>query len=375
MVRLLLFSLLCNGLVAYFFGELVSEALGTGLTCLILLLACFKGGVKANFSSLLAIVPLVAIMFSAAFHAFFYGEYYRLLFLYPYILAILIILNSSNGFLASFLSSDNVGIVLVWLGFATVIFSVFQRFDLAPILLKENEMRATGLSRTSLNLSGILLTLMLLYSVFYTGWIRLELLFLIFIGLIAAGGRGAIFSFFLYIAINIFLKMPIRSSRVWLLFPLVILVIILALVFHPGIFERLFSVFDFTHDQSNLDRLDSYLLFFKLFEFSGAGVGTTSPGAGRFGSFLGFESFIFNTLYEIGILGAIGLLFSLAIFFLKLSTTVKKEFAIFFISIFPVLLGQQIHASPSVFSFLCFGLVIAASRLSSRSSYCFGLPQ
>jgi hypothetical protein len=73
-------------------------------------------------------------------------------------------------------------------------------------------------------------------------------------------------------------------------------------------FQKLLSTFNFISESSNLQRMHSYLNFLQEFKFWGGGIGSTSPAVGRFGNFTGFESFILNTIYELGALFGLGII-------------------------------------------------------------------
>ena len=127
-------------------------------------------------------------------------------------------------------------------------------------------------------------------------------------------------------------------------------------------FYKAFSAFDFSDDQSNLDRLDSYSQFFQQFEFLGGGVGSTSPAAMRFTDATGFESSFLNTIYELGV--GFSIIFGLAIlgWLTGLPKLVRNKIYILSAAIFPMLIGQQLYGIPSAFASLIICLYVILSN-------------
>ncbi len=132
-------------------------------------------------------------------------------------------------------------------------------------------------------------------------------------------------------------------------------------------FSRVFTAFDFSEDQSSLDRYESYTLFFQQFEFWGGGVGSTSPAAGRFTNAIGFESLIINSIYGLGVgfsfIFCVGIISWLA----RLPKAIKSQTYILAMAILPILIGQQLYGIPSGFTSLMiylFCLLTYRSKLT-----------
>jgi hypothetical protein len=130
-------------------------------------------------------------------------------------------------------------------------------------------------------------------------------------------------------------------------------------------FYKAFSAFNFSDDQSNLDRLDSYTQFFKQFEFLGGGVGSTSPAAMRFTDATGFESSFLNAIYELG--AGFSIIFGVAIlgWISGLPKLVRTKIYILGVAIFPMLIGQQLYGIPSAFASLtiCLYAILSNRRM------------
>lgn len=337
---LLAVTLIFNGVFNHLIGEIYSEGLALLVTLLFLL---FRMNLKINIRS--SAWPFLIVIYVFLFYNFITvavdGLLYRILFFYQYIFFSLILL------LAGKREVDNNLIVRVLIIFSCVssIYALAQRLGFDMLLPLENDIRATGLSRSSLNLSGVLLLMFALsFIILFNDFKKWLIMLIIFIGILSAGGRGSIVGAILLACIGFFASRINIKNIIYIAF-----FVGLPLIFFNDWLFRAFSAFDFVNDQSNIDRLGSYGDFLNEFNFFGGGIGTTSPALSRFGLATGFESFALNTLYELGIPFAILLAMVFLIYFYYLEKPVKKNIFFLGIALAPILLGQQMLGTPSVF--------------------------
>lgn len=339
-------SIFFNGVVNLFFGELFSEAIVI-LSSALFILSLERFCINDN----IIISSLALCIFSVLniFHAVLYEQYYRILFLYPYFLLLLIIpLTLGGAKLINQTRFSKIIRIFTYCACVSSVFAVLQRVGFSPILGLETELRAVGLSRTSLNLSGCLLAAFSC-AVFNLN-ITYEKMFVslvIFFGILAAGGRGAIISSLILVVIYVTINFSWKKFQLIAWF---IPLIILAVSNFKDWFIRAFSAFDFKNDASNLERLDSYASFIDQFNFFGAWIGSTSPAVGRFAEFTGFESFFLNSLFDIGIPFAIILLVGFIFWLYKSYKYLNINYYIYLLALSPMLFGQQAHSTPSVLS-------------------------
>lgn len=347
------FVLIFNGIFNYYLGEILSEGLSLGVALLYLLT---KVDFKSRFvTQLFALMFFILISISQLLVT---GNQIRLLFIYPYLFYMVILLvplykdkiKDNHDFVAK---------VLIYFACISAVYAVMQRLGLGIFLPLESELRATGLSRSSLNLTGCLFSALAMCVLNVTNnYKKIIFEFVIFLGLVAAGGRGGMISGLVLIGAYYF-----KNNKA-LLIALGALMLLLALIADDH-FYKAFSAFNFKDDQSNLDRLDSYSQFFQQFEFLGAGVGSTSPAAMRFTDATGFESSFLNTIYELGV--GFSIIFGLAFlgWFFGLPRQVRNKIFIFGLAIFPMLLGQQLYGIPSAFASLmvCIYLILSNKRM------------
>ena len=137
-------------------------------------------------------------------------------------------------------------------------------------------------------------------------------------------------------------------------------------------FLRAFSAFDFQKNVSNLERMEKYLLFNQYFNFWGSGVGTTSPGAGRFmgyNNIVGFESSLLNIIREIGIIKFI-LISSCIMFYIFNGDKNKRKFLLIFIACSaPLYIGQQIYQIPSAFVCLIISIDLLVTKKGKQQKW------
>lgn len=352
---LLAFVVMTNGIFNYFMGEIISEGLVLFLTLIFLVRKIYF---KLLRKLIIPFLIIVLFIFSNLIIISYSNEWVRILFFYPYLFFLCILLSNSNSPKIYF---NNYFLVVMFLVFSLMssIYAIAQRYGVSTLLPLESELRATGLSRSSLNLTGCLLALFGMgVLVIKDSYKKFVILLIVFLGILAAGGRGGIISSLILLSLVYYRKMKD-------FFFISILVLISALIFLiiPDWFLRSFGALNFVSDQSNIDRFNSYLAFLDEYSFMGAGIGTTSPAVQRFKTATGFESGILNAVYEMGI--PFGILFMLAIliWFKSLCRFSKKSISIFSLSLLPVLAGQQLYGIPSAFcAFIISVYVLAYSR-------------
>ena len=339
-------SIFFNGVINLFFGELFSEALVI-LSSALFILSIQRYAINGNI--IISSLGLCILSILNIFHAAFYEQYYRILFLYPYFLILLIIpITLGDAKLINQTKFNKIIRIFSYCACISSVFAVLQRLGFSPILGLETELRAVGLSRTSLNLSGCLMAAFscAVFNLKIT-YEKIFVTLVIFFGILAAGGRGAIISSLILVVVYETINFSWKKFQfiAWII-PL----IILAVSFFKDWFTRAFSAFDFKNDASNLERLDSYSSFIDQFNFFGGWVGSTSPAVGRFGDFTGFESFFLNSLFDVGIPSSILLLLSFIFWLYKSYKYLNINYFIYLLALSPMLFGQQAHSTPSVFS-------------------------
>ena len=351
-ILFLVILVMANGIFNYIFGEIISEGLALSATLIFFISKIrfvFLRDLLFIYLAITAfiIINLILIIFST--------EFIKALFLYPYFFFLLLSLTKifkNNYYSNNFFLID----ALIIFGVISSCHAILQRSGISILLSLESEIRATGLSRSSLNLTGCLLaTFGLAMLVLKNSYYKLLICSVIFIGMLAAGGRGGIIS-------CVILFLLLYYNKIKLFYFIIILISLFFLNYLPisDLLTRVFSVFNFVDDQSNLDRLNSYYPFFHEFSFIGNGVGTTSPAAGRFIIATGFESSILNTVYEIGIFFGILLAIAFFIWYKSLYATSRSLIFIFLLSLLPVIGGQQLYGIPSAFCALMLVLYVLA---------------
>jgi len=332
--------LIFNGVFNHFIGEIYSEGLALLVT---LLFFAFRINLKINIRR--SVWPILIFVCIVLFYNFINvvvdGLLYRFLFFYQYIFFSLILLLPGKREL-----EDNLIVrVLIIFSCVSSIYALAQRLGFDTLIPLENDIRATGLSRSSLNLSGILLLMFSLsFIILLNDFKKWLIMIIIFIGILSAGGRGSIVGAILLACIGFFAGRINIKNIIYITF-----FVGLPLIFFNDWLFRAFSAFDFVNDQSNIDRLGSYGEFLNEFNFFGGGIGTTSPALSRFGAATGFESFALNMFYELGIPFAILLSIGFLIYFYNLEKSVKKNIFCLGIALAPIFLGQQMLGTPSVF--------------------------
>ncbi len=339
-----------NGVFNYYLGEILSEGLSLVATLCYLMI---RIELKSRF--VIQLFALIFFLLISVNQLFATGNQIRLLFIYPYLFFIAVLLMPLYKEKIE-VNSDFIAKTIIYFACASSGYAIVQRLGFEIILPLESELRATGLSRSSLNLTGCLfsaLAICVLNAKDNYKKIIVELI--LFLGLVAAGGRGGMICGLVLIGAFYF-----KNNKI-LLVILGCLMLLLALIAENH-FYKAFSAFDFSDDQSNLDRLDSYSQFFQQFEFLGGGVGSTSPAAMRFTDATGFESSFLNTIYELGV--GFSIIFGLAIlgWLTGLPKLVRNKIYILSAAIFPMLIGQQLYGIPSAFASLIICLYVILSN-------------
>lgn len=343
-----------NGILNFILGEIISEGL-----CISLFLIYLCSKIKTKIYFPLHLVLLIIFILISIAQAFNTENQIRLLFLYPYLFFMAIIMlpvYEKN----SELDSNFIAKIFIYFAVISSLYAVSQRLGFSILLSVENEIRATGLSRSSLNLTGCLFSaLAVCLLTARKNYKSLIFELIIFLGLVAAGGRGGMISAIILL-VCIYLKDFKNNKK--LSFFMVLSIIIIAIITGKH-FQRAFSAFNFSDDQSNLERLDAYLLFFKQFQILGGGIGTTSPAVMRFASATGFESSLLNIIYELGIGFSIIFAAGIIAWFTKLQNTIRKNLLILAIAILPMFAGQQLYGIPSAFvSLILCTYIILSNR-------------
>jgi hypothetical protein len=303
----------------------------------------------------LQLFGLMFFLLISIIQAFASGNQIRLIFVYPYLFFIAILLLPLYKEKIK-VNSDFIAKIVIYFACVSSGYAVMQRLGFEIILPLESELRATGLSRSSLNLTGCLFSALAICVLSAKdNYKKIIIEFILFLGLVAAGGRGGMFCGLVLLGLFYF-----KSNKI-LLATLGCLILLFAQIVEEH-FYKVISAFNFSDDQSNLDRLDSYSQFFQQFEFLGGGVGSTSPAAMRFADATGFESSFLNTIYELGV--GFSIVFGLAIWgwlagLLKLT---RNKICILGIAIIPILLGQQLYGIPSAFASLMICLFVILSN-------------
>jgi len=189
-----------------------------------------------------------------------------------------------------------------------------------------------------------------------------SILTLIILGIVSSGGRAAFISSILYVLVSNSSIFPRLKSKKNLIF------LILPIVFLGSLSDRLFNERIFGAD---LQRLETYLSFFDIDRgwdiVLGFGIGHTSPGIFHLAgySITGFESYILNTLGELGLVGGTVFGFLILLRIVNLSKR-HKFFFNFFVTQIPIFFLQIAHENFTVLSLFCF-LMILLTSLSKES--------
>lgn len=347
------FFIVSNGICNYLLGEFVSEGIAV-----VAALTFFFFKIRFGFQRKLVIPAFILIIYIAynILLAIYLDEWPRLLFIYTYLFFLAIL---SIPLYHEKCSFDNYFLINVLVIFACIssCYALAQRFGVNTILPLESALRATGLSRSSLNLTGCLVVIfgMGIFCI-NDSFKKLCGLLIIFLGILAAGGRGGIISALILVVLAYLKKM----NKIKYVLPF-FLVSYLVIIFFQEWFVRAFSAFNFVDDPSNSDRTHSYLNFLNEFDFFGGGIGSTSPAANRFLTATGFESSGLNMIYELGVIFSILFVISFIIWLGALSNKSIKLALMFFFSLTPVILGQQLFGIPSAFCALMLSVYVLIS--------------
>lgn len=334
-----------NGILNYLLGEIQSEGI-----CLGLALIYFATKIKLKSRFFIQIAALVFFMAINVNQLLVAENQIRLLFIYPYLFYTTILLLPIYKD-ATEINSDFLARVFVYFACISSAYAVAQRLGVEIVLPLEGELRATGLSRSSLNLTGCLFSaLSICVLIVKDGYKKIIIQLILFGGLVAAGGRGGMICGIVLMGLY-YLKSFKNNKKFLMALAFLMLLVALAAGEH---FYRAFSAFDFSDDQSNIDRLESYSQFFLQFDFWGGGIGSTSPAVMRFVDATGFESSVLNTIYELGF--GFSLIFGLALFswIYGLPNSARTRICILGVAISPILIGQQLYGIPSAFVSLMF---------------------
>jgi hypothetical protein len=338
-----------NGIGNYFFGEFISE----GVALIITIVFLYTREISKFRISMFHFV-IISLLIINLTQILLVGTWARLLFFYPYLILIIILslsIYSDN--------SDTTLKICVYFACVSSIYAVTQRLGFDTFLTLENPIRATGLSRSSLNLTGCLFSILAAcVLVAKDNFFKLFYVSLIFTGIVAAGGRGGMIS---AIILLIFYYIKHVSLVKVIITALVTMLLTFSLLGVESVL-RAFTAFDFVNDRSNIQRFDSYLLFFDEFYFFGGGIGSTSPAALRFMEATGFESSFLNLIYELGVIFSILFLIFSLLWYLKLLPVTRKKMFIYMFSIAPLILGQQLYGIPSAFAALAISFYIILSN-------------
>jgi hypothetical protein len=359
-------AIIFNGLVSYIFGDFASEGFAV-FFCIALLMVYLGGKITIYPSVIWATVPVFFVIFLNFVFISANDEWYRLFFLYPYFIVLLLIFLMNSKSSVTYEKLMMLVRILVVASCVSAVYAILQRLGYGTTIPLETELRATGLSRTSLNLSGILFNSLVIAVICLPTLVEKNIAgFLLFAGLLSAGGRGAAIGALAFLIIYIYFNFKNKTDiyRVVSFFFLLFFVL-LAILFLDSEVSRVFSALNFISDQSNIDRFVSYAQFLDEFNIWGAGVGSTSPAVGRFSIFTGFESFFLNVLYEIGLPMFLLMAFGFVQFLFKIDTGVQRHFFIFTLGLLPMLLGQQMHNTPSVFAYtiLSYALISLKNKV------------
>jgi hypothetical protein len=353
---IIVFFVITNGISNFLFGELISEGLAVGAT-LVFIVSKIKIGIS-RLRSIPAFILTIYIAYNLILIISF-DELPKLLFLYIYLMFLGLLCMPIYSEKCFYDNKFLIKTLLVF-GCASSCYALAQRFGFDTALPLEGPIRATGLSRSSLNLTGCMLMIFSMgIFVLRDGFKKSIFLFVIFLGILAAGGRGGIISALILVILAYFRK--IKDIKYLISF---FLISGLIFYFFEEWFIRGFLAFDFVNDQSNLDRMVIYRNFIDEFIFLGGGIGSTSPAASRFVNATGFESSFLNLLYELGVPFAFLFVFAFVIWWISINIKSQKIIFMFLLGISPVLLGQQLLGIPSAF---CAFIISSYILISYRS--------
>lgn len=340
------YILIFNGVSNLLLGEIFSEGLVI-ITTISFLITQVSITHILKKTEILIITLILIINFV---HLISYEEYYRLLFFYSYILVILLFLNNKDN-ANNYTYLDDIAKTIVIMGIISSLFAIFQRLHYINFIPLESSDRATGLARSSLNLSGITLIILFVVSlVRIKDNVYLVIAFLLYLGLIAAGGRGAMVCGILIISYRFF-KIKKLIYKI-----LIILIFTSFLLIFGTWFTKIISTFNFSSDQSNIERFNAYLRFFVEFNFWGAGIGKASPAVSRFAVGTGFESYILNIIYELGVFGFILFTSGIIMYISKIRSPNRESIKLMVLLLLPIICGQQFLNTPSVFCFFVLSI-------------------
>lgn len=352
-----------NGLLESFIGEILSEGIILTIS-FVYFLVSRNIKIKYVFLFVISLFIILDNLVSTAIQ----GEILRVLFVFPFVFLMFFSLCANEKYTAQI---PKISQILIYSACVSSLFAIMQRFGFENLLPLEGVLRATGFSRSSLNLTGILFAAFSLALFQNYNKINLQntvILLVIFSGLIAAGGRGGIISALIIFIIYLFFLFKINIYKKLILLACLVFVCLMA----GEYFLRAFSAFDFQKNVSNLERMEKYLLFNQYFNFWGSGVGTTSPGAGRFmgyNNIVGFESSLLNIIREIGIIKFI-LISSCIMFYIFNGDKNKRKFLLIFIACSaPLYIGQQIYQIPSAFVCLIISIDLLVTKKGKQQKW------
>jgi len=358
-------------LTQYFWGERIAEGSTIFFASIALLMSCFlvrqrSAGVLFNlflfYTLFIFGLTLTYVAFGGGYGRFFF------IYQYIYILSFFYIYNIKirSSHLYNAINVEFLLKVIVVIGAVSSAFAIMQALSThvwPPIDIN----RARGLSRSTLNYSGLcLIAFQATLISKFNKILKTVFLIIIFLGALSAFGRGVMLGCLASFIVSYIL---LRESRfpMNILICMVIFLIARQIVSHNAdtvlkYTERYSSSFNTQTDAGNIQRIGSMKNFLGEISLFGGGFGSTGPAAGRFNKVTGFESSILNFLYQGGLLTVLFLPFLFLVFVFDLVRKKRLNLLLIIIPQLIVLAVQQVHENPSVNSLFWIFLSLVSLR-------------
>ena len=379
LVRLLLFSILLTanttGIISYFTNDIVAEGI---VILLAFILTFFLLIYKKKFSLLDYSFIFVAFysIFVTLFNCFINGVSLKVFIsFYYYLIPCLIFLNRKNPFL-----KENTDFFFFWaMVFLCInsLYAIYQTFNPTSFLQLDG-IRARGLMKSTLNYSGILgafFYCIILYKTKFTKFKILTLLSMLVGGFLSMS-KGLFINLFLGFLLSfptqllffqrINKKILFTLNKFFLFIPIILLFVIYLFVKYDlfEYFQTLLAFVNFKTDQSNIDRYNYWINIIPAFLSNplGYGIGQISSGTTFVDKAVNFESYIFDSIYMLGIVSFVYFYIPIKwiIINLKKITFSKKQqlLLMFFIGICIQNLIQASMLTPATLIITWFNIVL-----------------
>ena len=373
MIIVFAFLAYCTYVTQYYFlfGEVLSEGfpLLVGLVYLFIVVRPMCSFTYSNIGKPIVVFSVIYLLwvFVATCVLLFVGGgegVERFIFVYQYLPLLLLFTGLSPK---RHIDHDAVFVIVAGFCALSAIIGILQvtvLYNFPPL----DEMRARGLSRSTLNYSSLMFLGFVAAKQINNIKVSFVLSAVIFGGAFVSLSRGALMSLLFFVLIYTYN----RKLGKYFIVLIILFVVWLLSSSNFGInnyfdnyllSQRLLDYSFSDNDYGNVDRYNLYLSFFDQFTLLGHGFGSTGPAASRFGDVTGFESYILALIYQSGF----GFLFlTLSMLFFIVKHRKEKSVIAVIASYLVMMLFQQTFETPVV-NIVAWIVLFASIRRAQHS--------